>query len=84
MKYYANVIDLSELPDSVLVLVMGDWFDRDDVIVSDKQVDDIWVRICGESEEVIKERVDMLKSQKAVRCGGGVRIRKVRRSTTHR
>jgi len=79
MKYYANVIDLSELPDSVLVLVMGDWFDRDDVIVSDKQVDDIWVRICGESEEVIKERVEMLKSQKAVRCGRGVRVRKVKR-----
>ena len=79
MKYYANVIDLSELPDGVLVLVMGDWFDRTDVIVSDKEVDEIWVRICGESEEVIKERVEMLKSQKAVRCGGGVRIRKVKR-----
>ena len=63
MKYYANVIDLSELPDSVLMLVMGDWFDRDDVIVSDEQADDIWVRIRGESEEVIKTRVDMLKAQ---------------------
>jgi len=46
-KYYANVIDLSELPDGVLALVMGDWFDKTDVIVSDEQADDIWVRIRG-------------------------------------
>ena len=44
-KYYANVMDISEIPTPVLVLAMNDWFDKGDVIVGNNPIDDMWVRI---------------------------------------
>ena len=34
-KYYANIIDLSEIPEPVLQLAMSDWFDKTDIITGD-------------------------------------------------
>jgi len=76
-KYYANIIDLSEIPEPVLQLAMSDWFDKTDITTGDKRIDDIWVRIREETEETIEARVAFLKHATKVRNGGGVRIKEM-------
>ena len=53
-KYYANVMDISEIPTPVLVLAMNDWFDKGDVIVESNRIDDMWVRIVGKNEKIVE------------------------------
>ena len=79
VKYYANLVDISEIPTPVLVLAMSDWFDKGDVIVKSSRIDDMWVRIVGKNEKMVEARVEVLKSLTKVRHGGGVRVKKVRR-----
>ena len=79
VKYYANVPDLSYIPDFIVKMVMHDWFDKNDTIIGKERIDDIYVRIIGKNEEQIKARVELLKEQKSVNRGGGVRIKEVKR-----
>ena len=75
-KWYVSVIDISEIPKSKIDLVMYDWFDKDDLL--GKQLDDVYIRIQGDSEEQIKARVELFKSAKEVRNGSGCRIKEVK------
>jgi len=78
-KYYANMVDLSEIPESVLNLAIRDWFDREDTIIGkNERITDMWVRIVGD-DEIVRARVEVLKNLTKVRHGGGVRIKKVKR-----
>ena len=78
-KYYANMVDLSEIPESVLNLAIRDWFDREDTMIGKgERITDMWVRIVGD-DEIVKARVEVLKNLMKVRHGGGVRIKKVKR-----
>jgi len=80
MKYYANIMDLSGIPDPILNLAMRDWFDRKDTIIGKgSRIDDMWVRIIGD-DEIAKARAELLKMTKHARHGGGVRIKVVKRT----
>ena len=75
-KYYANVIDLSQLPPP-MALVMAGWFNKDKIKVSEAKITETYVEIMGKDEEQIAARVQLLKQQKHARNGGGVRIKEV-------
>lgn len=75
-KFYANVVDLSEIPEPILKLAMNDWFDKNDVVVGKQKIDDGYVRVVGKNMEQIEARVEILKTQNKVRNGSGVRIKK--------
>ena len=76
-RYYANVPDLSQIPQALLSLVMHDWFDKRDVVFDTKKVDGSYVQVIGNSTGQIEARTEMLKLQRGVRNGGGVRIKEV-------
>ena len=76
MKYYANIADLSEIPEPILNLAIRDWFDREDTIIGQSRIDDMWVRIVGD-DEIVRARAEVLKKMNKVRHGGGVRIKEV-------
>jgi|GEM_PF-3474685 len=78
-KYYANIADLSEIPGIILQLTMPDWFDKNDIYTDKKHIDGGYVRIVGKNIEQIKARAEVLKMQKQVRHGGGVRIKTFKR-----
>ena len=78
MKYYANIADLSEIPEPILNLAIRDWFDREDTIIGENErITDMWVRIVGDNE-IAKARAEVLKKINNVRHGGGVRIKEVK------
>jgi len=78
MKIYANIVDLSEIPEPILNLAIRDWFDREDTIIGKSdRIDDMWVRIVGD-DEIVKARAEVLKKINKVRHGGGVRIKEVK------
>jgi len=81
MKYYANMVDLSEIPESVLDLAgIREWVDKEDTIIGkSKHIDDMWIRIIGKDEETVKRRIMFLKNLRSVRYGDGVRIKVVKR-----
>ena len=74
-RYYANVPDLAQIPAPILSLVMSDWFDKRDIIFDKDRIDGSYTRVVGEDTEQIGARVELLKEQKSVRNGGGVRIK---------
>jgi len=76
MKIYANIADLSEIPEPILNLAIRDWFDREDTIIGQRRIDDMWVRIVGD-DEIVRARAEVLKKMNKVRHGGGVRIKEV-------
>ncbi|RLG32797.1 hypothetical protein DRN97_06545 [Methanosarcinales archaeon] len=76
MKIYANIADLSEIPEPILNLAIRDWFDREDTIIGQRRIDDMWVRIVGD-DEIVRARAEVLKRITKVRHGGGVRIKEV-------
>ena len=78
-KYYANVPDISCIPEFIAKVVMSDWFDKNDTIIGKKRIDDIYVRIIGDSDEQVRARTELLKEQKSINMGGGVRIMEVKR-----
>jgi len=71
-KFYANIIDLSEVPELIFKSVMWDWFDREDII-SNK--DGVWVRIVGKNDEIVRARIVALENVKKIKHGSGVRIK---------
>jgi len=77
MKIYANIADLSEIPEPILNLAIRDWFDREDTIIGQRRIDDMWVRIVGD-DEIVRARAEVLKKMNKVRHGGGVRIKEVK------
>ena len=78
MKYYANIADLSEIPEPILNLAIRDWFDREDTIIGENErITDMWIRIVGD-DEIVKARAEVLKRITKVRHGGGVRIKEVK------
>lgn len=79
MKYYCNIIDLSYIPEFIVKIVMSDWFDKSDTIIGKERLDDIYVRIIGDNDEQIKARVGLLKEQKSINRGRGVRIKERKR-----
>ena len=80
-KYYANMVDLSEIPESVLDLAgIREWVDKEDTIIGkSKRIDDMWIRIIGKDGETVKRRIMFLKNLRSVRYGDGVRIKVVKR-----
>ena len=80
-RYYANVADISQIPQALLTLVMHDWFDKRDVVSYGNKVDGGYVRIIGNSTDQIQARAEVLKGQREARNGGGVRIQEAEGST---
>jgi len=76
-RYYANVSDISEIPEPILQLCMADWFDKGDTVLTKDRIDGMWVRIKGE-DKTVEARVKVLKGLTKVRHGGGVRIKQYR------
>ncbi len=78
MKIYANIADLSEIPEPILNLAIRDWFDREDTIIGKgERITDMWVRIEGD-DETVRARAEVLKRITKARHGGGVRIKEVK------
>ena len=75
MIYFANLIDLITIPKPIFSLTLKDWFDPKKMILNDKQLDEIYIKITGNDEEQIKAKSEVLKSFKKVRNGGGVRLK---------
>lgn len=73
-KYFANVVDLSQISPVIASLVMDDWFNKKNIICGKKRIDEVFVEINGKNTEQIEARVQILKETKNVRNGGGVRI----------
>lgn len=76
-KFYVNVYDLAEIPKPLMRLVIHDWFDSKDMLIKANRIDDAYVRVIGNDMNQIESRVELLKTQKRVRNGGGVRIKEV-------
>ena len=76
-KFYANIADITKVPEKILKLVMSDWFDKNDTIIEKAKIDNVYIRIIGNDTDQIKARADVLKMK--IRNGGGVRIKEIKR-----
>jgi len=72
IKFYANVADLISKIRLFYLLSIDSWFNGKDTLADRRdRLDCIWVRIVGDNEEMVKSRIEALKSIH------GIRIRQV-------